>query len=165
MSGQGVIYMGLAGLCLAFGVFMWPRVRPGRNNGKVEPPEPWPGPPEHRRPELEDDEKYYDSLTDEDWAIDEAAWQPAVGRWEQHRQCHCGHESDKDHVCPKCGHKDRWEEFVGRMEWEHAPAVQWVQVRGRMGDPDGVWTKMNNGSAIRNRTLVRWTEEHCEVKP
>jgi hypothetical protein len=52
------------------------------------------------------------------------------------------------------------------MEWEYAPIVEWQQVSGRMGDDLGVWMKVTGrGCTNRNRRLVRWTEEHCGVKP
>lgn len=60
-------------------------------------------------------------------------------------------------VCPKCGHKDKWEKFVCRDVWEESPARQayW----GGLGRAGLKWSEWH-----RNERVERWTPEHCEVK-
>jgi hypothetical protein len=72
---------------------------------------------------------------------------PTPGAWCEFTRCHCGHDKKWEigligyyamgeyDVCPKCGHKDKWETFVGRRR---------------------VWDRMGG--------IERWTPESCTIK-
>lgn len=101
-------------------------------------------------------------------------WVEKTSNWGEREVCHCG-QSRRDwraiptglasfvsqsytyDVCPKCGHKDKWEKFVCRDVWEESPARQaYWEDRYKSGS---MWKDWH-----RNERVERWTPEHCPVK-
>ena len=99
-------------------------------------------------------------------------WGPRHGNWFRATFCHCGYQRPerKDSasavevdlgVCPWCGHDSKWESYTARWEWEHSQTIRidWFRT-GCFNYPD----KEHERPWSRNAKLVRWTEDHCQIK-
>jgi hypothetical protein len=103
------------------------------------------GPPQKPEPELVDD------------------WEEVRGNWIEVDLCHCGYER-VDHytkVCPRCGHKDKWETKVGSKVYEYS--------RCRYNKALTAWNLINFEGIpkhlyTRNNRFALWTPEDCPVR-
>ena len=98
-------------------------------------------------------------------------WEESCGEWSKRIECHCGQRKvvpmggsvwsagfrQEYDVCPKCGHEDKWETFIGKTVCEYSPArhTYWV-------DKCHEYTRLDKYQ--RNEHTVRWTPEDCPVK-
>lgn len=64
-------------------------------------------------------------------------------------------------VCPRCGHDNKWESYTARWEWETSMKVR--HDRFRIGYLNR-FAEEREQPWSRNAKLVRWTEDHCQIK-
>jgi hypothetical protein len=106
-------------------------------------------------------------------------WRAIKTAWRMIEQCHCGQTGQElknnktdnvapsyGMVCPKCGHRNQWEVFVGREEYDYEI----------LREPE---TNHENWHAVqeflhahhyekdyprnRNHKVIRWTGDVCDI--
>jgi hypothetical protein len=90
-------------------------------------------------------------------------WEESRGKWIEAVLCHCGYErvDPSIKVCPRCGHKDKWETKVGCWVSEYSSCRYKKALVDRTfyplyAIPEHIYT--------RNKRFVLWTPEDCQVK-